>query len=125
MADVADLVSDNGDRHPMDIAEKAETTRDVVRVGESVDSRYRLQDTELVEAAAIGASESFPQYGDFLDVVLVDSEGAALGPRWLECPGDLARQLVELEVGVGETFAVDGADKTSDGAWSVRVTTDG
>jgi hypothetical protein len=105
----------------MDIAEKAETTRDVVRVGESVDSRYRLQDTELTEAAAIGGSESFPRYGEFLDVVLVDTDGAALGPRWLECPGDLARQLVELEVGVGDTFAVDGADKTSDGAWSVLV----
>lgn len=105
----------------MDIAEKAETARAVVRAGESVGSRYRLEDTELVEAAAIGDSESFPKYGEFLDVVAVDIQGAALGPRWLECPADLARELVDLDVDVGEPFVIDAADKTDDGAWSFEV----
>jgi len=106
----------------MDIESKAETARDVVRAGESHGVRYRLEDTELTEAAAIGESDGFPQFGDFADVVAVDNDGAALGPRWLECPADLARGLVDAGIQAGGVFVIESAEKTEDGAWSFEVT---
>jgi len=108
----------------MDIADKAETARDVVRAGESPGVRYRITDTELTEAAAIGDAESFPRYGEFLAVVAVDDAGAALGPRWLECPADLARELVDLGIDAGDIVVIEDATKTDDGAWSFRVSDD-
>jgi hypothetical protein len=108
----------------MDIADKAETARAVVRVGESAGVRYRLNDTELTDSTAIGDAEAFPQFGEFLDVSAVDVDGNALGRRWLECPGDLAKGLVDLGISDGETFAVEDASKTDDGAWSIEVSND-
>lgn len=107
-----------------DLESKADAARAVVRAGESPGQRYRLEDTELTEASAIGESDGFPKFGDFLDVTAVDANGAALGPRWVECPGNLARQLVEAEVSAGDTFAVQDAAKSEDGAWTFEVTID-
>jgi len=107
-----------------DLERKATAARDVVRAAESESQTYRLEDTELTEASAIGDSDGFPQFGDFLDVQAVDADHKPLGPRWVECPADLARSLVDAGVGAGDVFAVVKADKTDDGAWSMEVETD-
>jgi hypothetical protein len=107
-----------------DLDDKAIATREVVRVGESELQTYRLEDTELTEASAIGGSDAYPMYGDFLDVVVVDADHEPLGPRWVECPGDLARALVDAGVEAGDVFTVAEVSKTQDRGWSCEVETD-
>jgi len=107
-----------------DLEQKATTARGVVRAGESEAQTYRLEDTELTEASAIGDPDGFPQYGDFLDVTAVDADHDPLGPRWVECPADLARSLMDVGVEAGDVFAVTEATKTEDGAWSIEVEAD-
>ena len=109
----------------MDLDEKAATSRGVVRIADAKMQTYRLKDTELTEAASIGKSDGFPKYGDFLAVTAVDANGADLGPRWVECPTDLARTLVDAGVDEDDLFVVTKAVKTDDEAWSVEVETDG
>jgi len=106
-----------------DLDDKAAAARGVVRVKDAQMQTYRLKDTELTEAAYIGSSDGFPQYGDFLTAAAVDANGDDLGPRWVECPGDLARALVDADVGEGDVFTVIEAAKTEDGTWSVEVET--
>lgn len=109
-------------RNPMtDLNEKATSARDVVRAGELDGVTYRLQTTELTDADDIGGDDDFPQFGEFLDVTAVDADHDDLGPRWVECPADLARELVEAEVGAGDVFTVTDAGKTEDGAWTFEV----
>jgi hypothetical protein len=104
------------------IADKADSGRDVVRAGEAEAQSYRIESEDLTEASAIGDSDGFPQFGDFLDVTAVDADGDDLGPRWVECPADLARQLVEQDLAAdGSVFVVESATKTQDGAWSFEV----
>lgn len=108
----------------MDLNEKATSARDVVRAGETEATWYRLESDELTEAAEIGGENEFPQFGDFLDVTATDGNGDDLGPRWVECPGDLARSLVEAEISAGDRFQVTEAAKAEDGAWSFEIQTD-
>jgi hypothetical protein len=108
-----------------DLAAKADAGRDVVRVSETEAQSYRLRDRELTDSNAIGDSDGFPQYGEFLDVEAVDANGDGLGPRWVECPADLARCLVDSGVETGDVFAVVRSTKTTDGAWSIEIEVDG
>jgi hypothetical protein len=112
-------------RTPMtDLEQKATAARDVVRVGDAESQTFRLEDTELTEAAAIGDSDAFPEFGDFLDCAAVDADHDPLGPRWVECPADLARSLVESGIDAGSVFTIVEATKTQDGAWSCEIETD-
>jgi hypothetical protein len=104
--------------------EKASSAREIVRAGDSEHQTFRLEDTELTEASAIGDSDGFPKFGDFIDAQIVDADQNAMAPRWVECPGDLARALVNAEVEAGDVFTVAKAEKTEDGAWSMEVDTD-
>jgi hypothetical protein len=101
--------------------EKATSARDVVRASECEATAYRLETDELTEASEIGGESDFPQYGDFLDVVAVDGDGDDLGPRWVECPADLARSLVDAAISTGDRFQVTEAEKNGDGAWTFDV----
>jgi len=105
-----------------DLEDLASSAREVVRAKNAENVAYRLQDTESTDADEISAEGEFPQFGDFLDVVAVDSNGAPLGPRWLECPGGLARELVEAElVEAGAEFQVVDSSKDETGAWSFDI----
>jgi len=108
-----------------DLDQKATAAREVMRVGDTEAQTFRLEDTELTEAAAIGSSDGFPKFGDFVDAVIVDADHEAMAPRWIECPADLARELVDANVGTGDIFTVVEASKTDDGAWSCEIETDG
>lgn len=101
--------------------EKATSARDVVRAGESEAQRYRLEDIELTKAGDIGTDDGFPQYGDFLDVTAVDADGDDLGARWVECPADLARAVVDEGISVGDVFVIETARKNEDEAWQFEV----
>jgi len=101
--------------------EKATSARDVVRAGECEAQPYRLEDMELTKADEIGSDDGFPQFGEFLDVTAVDSDGDDLGARWVECPADLARAIVEEDVSVGDVFQVETASKSKDDAWQFEV----
>lgn len=104
-----------------DFADLASAARDVIRAGECENMPYRIESTTPVPADDIGAEDEFPQYGYFVDVMAVNGDGAELGPRWLECPADLARQLDELGVGVGDHFQVTTAEKDDTEAWTFTV----
>jgi hypothetical protein len=105
----------------MDIGDLANEARDVVRPNGVEGQRYRLQSLETTAADEIGDPDSFPQFGEFLDVVATDSNGDDLGPRWVECPAGLARSLVDSDIAAGDQFVVDEAKKTDDGAWTFQV----
>jgi hypothetical protein len=105
----------------MDIGDLANEARDVVRPDDAEGLRYELQSLETTAADEIGDPDSFPKYGEFLDVVMTDANGDALGPRWLECPAGLARSLVDLNIAAGDQFAVHTVEKTDDGAWTFGV----
>lgn len=102
----------------MDIADKASAARDVVRASGTENQPYRLESTELTPADEIGGEDEFPQYGDFLDVTALDGNGDELGPRWVECPGALARCLQDVD---GDAFQVLTVEKTEDGAFRFDV----
>lgn len=104
-----------------DIEDLASTARDVVRASEVADQPYRLEDTETTEAAEIGGEDEFPQYGQFLDAVAIDADGEELGPRWVEVPGGLARELVNAEISTGDCFQVEDASKGNDDAWTFEI----
>ena len=117
------LVAATAARTPMtDLQDKATSGRDIVRAGKSSGQLYRLQSETLEPADNVG-SDDYPQYGDFADVALVDRNLTELGQRWLECPGNLAAELVDAEVGAGDCFAVERASKSSDGAWTFDLST--
>jgi len=104
-----------------DLEELAATAQDVVRAEDLPGTRYRLESTEATKAAEIGPEDGFPEFGHFLDAMLVDLDDDPMGPRWLECPADLARELIDSGVGAGDVFAVQTAEKGDDGAWQFSV----
>ena len=104
------------------IEDLASTARPVIRVENAENTPYRLQDTDTTDADDISPEGEFPQFGDFLTVVALDSNAAALGPRWLECPGGLARALVDRDlVSEGAQFEVVDASKDESGAWTFDI----
>jgi len=105
-----------------DIEDLASTARDVIRAEDAENVPYRLEDTETTDADDISPEGEFPQFGDFLDVTALDGDGVGLGPRWLECPGGLARMLVDAElVEAGAEFQILDASKDDSGAWTFEI----
>lgn len=104
------------------IEDLASTARAVIRAEDAANTPYRLEDTETTDADDISPEGQFPQFGEFLDVVALDGNAADLGPRWLECPGGLARELVDGDlVEAGAQFQVVEATKDDSGAWTFDV----
>jgi hypothetical protein len=104
------------------IEDLASTARPVIRVENAENTPYRLLDTDTTDADDISPEGEFPQFGDFLDVLALDGNAAALGPRWLECPGGLARALVDGDlVSDDAQFQVVDASKDESGAWTFDI----
>lgn len=102
----------------MDLNDKASESPDVHLIRDAQYSAYRLESTELTPADEISEEDEFPQFGDFLETSLSeDGEGP---PMYVECPQDVARQLVEFDIGEGDWFRIGEAVKV-DGEWSVDV----
>jgi len=86
---------------------------------------YRLQDDTLSSHESIREVGGFPQYGEFLPVAKVRaSDGSWVNGDscWLECPGSLAKSLVNESVKPGDVFAVSKPQKSNGGRWSFAVT---
>lgn len=103
-----------------DLADLAERNTDIVRTAGAEGQPYRLEAFELLKADEVGNDE-FPEYGWFLDVTALDSNGDDLGPRYIETPPDLADELVNAGVTAGDMFVMTSAEKTEDGAWSTTA----
>lgn len=103
----------------MDIADKAEQSPDVHRIRDAQFSAFKLLDTELVPANDITPEDQFPEFGDFLQTAV--SEDSSGPPLYVECPEDLARGLMEIDIEPGDWFRIGEAQKI-DGRWSVDVT---
>jgi len=105
-----------------DIEDLASTARDVIRAGDGENVPYRLEDTTTTGADDISAEGEFPKFGEFLDVTALDGDGVGLGPRWLECPGGLARSLVDHDlVAAGAEFQIVDSTKDDTGAWTYQI----
>jgi len=105
-----------------EIEDLANQARTVVRAKNAEMTAYRLQDTDTVDCDDVSPEGEFPEYGDFLDVNAVNSDGQDLGPRWLECPGGLARALVDQDlVEAGAEIRIASVDKDETGAWTFEV----
>lgn len=100
----------------MDLNDKAAQSPDIRLVRDAQYSAYRLVSTELVPADEISDEGEFPQYGDFVRCEIPDSEAEVL----VEVPQNLARQLVDMGIGAGDEFRVEGAAKV-DGEWQVTA----
>lgn len=105
-----------------DIEDLASTARDVIRAGEAADVPYRLETTDTTDADDISPEDEFPRFGSFLDVTALDGDGVDLGPRWIECPGGLARELVDKDlVDAGAEFQIVHESKDDSGAWTFEI----
>lgn len=105
-----------------DKAEQADN--EAYRVPEAAEAsgRFRIESMELTSADEIG-TDQFPQFGDWLPVTRV-VDGLDHGECHLECPGALARSLIDAGAEVGTSFGVETASKNRDGEWTVEIETD-
>jgi hypothetical protein len=108
----------------MNIGDKAEQAdSDEVRLARDSMGVYRLESEMLTEADEISDEDSFPQYGDFLKAKTTTGGANPTFdvPVWVECPSDLAQQLVELEVEPGDGFRIQQVQKNGSGEWQYSV----
>lgn len=108
----------------MNIKDKAESSdsREVRLARDSI-GVYRLESEELTAADEISSDDEFPKYGDFLDVITAKSTSPPqVGPElWVECPGELAATIIELELAVGDWFRIQSVRKDANGEWTYSV----
>lgn len=97
------------------LEDKAAESPEVDLARQSAPGAYVLESLDLVDADDLTPEGEFPQFGDFLEVT-----GTA-GEQYIECPQDLARQLVEdLDADVGTAFRILDVTKI-DGSWSYEI----
>lgn len=104
----------------MKLGDKAEQSeQDEVRLARDSNGLYRLESEELVPADEISDEDEFPKYGDFLScrTTTGGAEASWNTPVLVECPGSLAKQLVEMEVEEGDGFRINSARKNASGEW--------
>lgn len=105
----------------MKLGDKAEQSdRDEVRLARDSVGAYRLESDELVPADEISADDEFPQYGDFLatrELRQVAGEVEVGEKVLVEVPGQLAKQLVEQDIGEGDGFRIQSVRKNAAGEW--------
>ena len=85
---------------------------------------YRLLDDQLTSHENIREPGGFPQYGEFLNTVMVraaDGNWHDAEDAWLECPASLAGHLVTQSVNAGDIFAVSEPTKGPGGNWRFTV----
>lgn len=104
----------------MNIDEKAETSPDIDLARQSAPGAYVLRSRELESADDLTDEDKFPEYGDFLPVWKAKQGGNGSiekgAERFIECPADLARWLVENELQIDDSFRVV-ANRKIDGEW--------
>lgn len=92
--------------------------------------RAEIQSSDLTSADELTPEEQFPEFGEFLEVQLVDEEGEVVegedGKEWWETPGTLAAAVVEIakeqETEIeGSVLDVRSAAKTASGEWRWTV----
>lgn len=105
------------------LGDKAEAS-DTAEIRLARDSRgeYTMLDDELVPADELG-TDDFPQYGDFLpvDVIGGGPESELVDDAYIEVPGRLAKVLVSMEIGVGDSFEIQNVRKNAAGEWEYSV----
>ena len=107
----------------MKIGDKAEASDSPeVRLANDSIGLYKLESDDIVEADEIGTDE-FPKYGDFVEVSISNGGREASWDEigYVEIPGDLAKQLVDQGVGVGDCFRVQSCRKNGAGQWVYDV----
>lgn len=96
-----------------DLNDQAESSdgdyRDIV-LSRNATGGWHLNDNELVDSDEIRETDEFPEHGSFLDVNPVtgtdEIEVHEDEDTWLECPQNLAKALVELDISEGTAFRV-------------------
>lgn len=88
------------------------------RVPNSVES---IEEIDLVSADDLTAEGEFPQYGEFLEVQVTHGgpDPTVNGSEYIECPGALAKWLVE-EAEPGDWFHIQTVQKV-DGEWQYEL----
>lgn len=72
---------------------------------------WQLNNSELTDSDEIRGEDSFPEHGSFLDVNPVSRGSDEYSVRenedtWLECPNNLAKALVELDIEPEDAFRI-------------------
>lgn len=103
----------------MDLEDKATQGVNVELYDDLYHSVYVLNTTELVAADELTGEDDFPYYGDFLAVDEYSPvDDTYRGESYIIVPRDLARWLVDQELGEGDAFQVDDLEKRN-GEWIV------
>ena len=105
----------------MKLGDKAEQSdREEVRLARDSVGAYRLESEDLVSADEISSEDEFPKYGDFLstrELKQVAGQVEVGETVLVEVPGQLAKQLVEQEIGEGDGFRIQSVRKNASGEW--------
>lgn len=108
----------------MKIGDKADRAdREEIRLARDSAGLYRLEDDELTAADELSPEDEFPKYGDFINCKT--TTGGA-NPSWnepvyVECPGALAKIIVNMEISVGDSFRIQSTRKNATGEWEYSV----
>lgn len=108
----------------MKIGDKAERAdQDEIRLARDSAGLYRLEDDELTAADELSAEDEFPKYGDFISCKTTTggAEPSWNEPVYVECPGSLAKIIVEMEISVGDSFRIQSTRKNAAGEWEYSV----
>jgi hypothetical protein len=108
----------------MNLNDKAEQgNKREVRLARDSMGLYKLQSEELTGADQVTDEDEFPQYGDFLDCMTTTggADPSFNVEVWVECPSQLAQQLVDLEIDVGDVFRIKSTYKDEAGEWTYTV----
>lgn len=101
----------------MNLEDKARDSPDVDLARQSAPGAYRMLTTDLEAANDLTPDGDFPQFGDFLKVERVGSDGTE---KYIECPAALARWLVhEADASPGFCFRIRSVQKI-DGEWQYK-----
>lgn len=105
-----------------DKADRAD--QDEIRLARDSVGAYRLEDDELIGADEISREDEFPKYGDFLvtrELRQVAGEVELGEDVLVEVPGQLAQQLVAMEIEPGDCFRIQSVRKNAQNEWEYGV----
>ena len=111
----------------MKLSEKAEQGNSAeVRLAQKSVGQYEVTHDlkqDLVPADEISGEDEFPKFGDFLEVSVIGGgpEHELVDECYLEVPGNLAGQLMDMAIETGDCFSIDSCHKNAAGEWEYRV----
>lgn len=88
---------------------------------ENITGVWMLESLEEVSCDKITETDTFPTFGDFLQVRSVDRDGSTSEITYLAWYADLDKQLLEMDCDVATVFRINGCYRNNDGEYVVSI----